>query len=216
MLGVPLYKSQQSKIFSILMATIFGSFTPLGIGIGWGLEGAMAGWLTDLIVCIAAGTFLYVSIVEVLIPEFSHEKHIETQVLKKNSRQNTPRASVLKIGIAIDNPAIATNAETTHNNSNSNSNSNTNENNASTTGKGNSNTDATTPLIIETDGAPEANNNYKRLFADVETNKNLDIFNATTTLNAMKQQSDEQKENCLKMSLVVAGFTIMSILAIWI
>ena len=96
--GVPLYKSRKSLLFSIIIATTFGSFTPLGIGVGWALEDALGGWSTDLLVCIAAGTFLYVSIVEVLMPEFSQEKQMENQVLIENERSQSSRPITPLIG----------------------------------------------------------------------------------------------------------------------
>ena len=55
-------------------------------------------WVGDMFVSIAAGTFIYVSIVEVLIPEFSKEKKTEKIIYEVEqsrlelSRSSTPRS----------------------------------------------------------------------------------------------------------------------------
>jgi len=79
-IGVQLAKSESK--FGFLFALLFGSFTPIGIGVGWILQNTFQNWVADVLVCLASGTFLYVAICEILVPEFSKEKEIETEYLK--------------------------------------------------------------------------------------------------------------------------------------
>ena len=160
--GVPLYKSRKSLLFSIIIATTFGSFTPLGIGVGWALEDALGGWSTDLLVCIAAGTFLYVSLVEVLLPEFSQEKQMETQVLIENERSEQSKSS---------------------------------------------RSQQVSPLI-------------HNAHADMRIGHigNTPTFESASAQSLMLESLKQQSfgEDALKMTFVVAGFGIMSALAIWV
>ncbi len=76
-LGVPLYKSEINLVLNVGVALLFGSLTPMGIAVGWILSKSVGGWVGDIFISIAAGTFIYVSICEVLIPEFSAQKKSE-------------------------------------------------------------------------------------------------------------------------------------------
>ena len=72
MIGVPLRKSTENRRIVIGFAVTFGLMTPVGIGIGWLFENVFNGYIADFLVCAAAGTFIYVAIIEVLVPEFGN------------------------------------------------------------------------------------------------------------------------------------------------
>ena len=223
-LGVPLYKSQQSLCFSVIIATVFGSFTPLGIALGWILENALSGWITDLLVCIAAGTFMYVSIVEVLIPEFSSEKHMETQVLKENERIKSLKESQYSpfpqprpfttTHSAPSSPLISGPSNTGNSNIGNRKNprtivpvmKNTVNNNGYTGGNYGS------PYFVQ--GGPGYNNNNNINNINTPTFGSATSITPSIMLDTLKQQSHRQ--DCLKMTFVVFGFGIMSTLAIWV
>ena len=96
-LGCSIYKSYigKSLIASVGIAIFFSILTPSGIIIGWMLKfsGASA-WVPDLFISIASGTFLYVAIFEIIVPEFSEEKKIERKTYNTMSinseSQNIP------------------------------------------------------------------------------------------------------------------------------
>eukprot|EP00486_Rosalina_sp_Unknown_P009536 CAMPEP_0201590666 /NCGR_PEP_ID=MMETSP0190_2-20130828/180542_1 /ASSEMBLY_ACC=CAM_ASM_000263 /TAXON_ID=37353 /ORGANISM="Rosalina sp." /LENGTH=413 /DNA_ID=CAMNT_0048047309 /DNA_START=14 /DNA_END=1255 /DNA_ORIENTATION=- len=93
-LGVPLYKSKMKLIISVGTAILFGCLTPLGIGLGWVLAKSFDGWVGDMFVSIASGTFIYVSICEVLIPEFSQQKKEEKITFRvEESRRELSRSN---------------------------------------------------------------------------------------------------------------------------
>ena len=93
-LGVPLYKSKMKLMISIGIALLFGCLTPLGIGVGWILSKTFDGWVGDMFVSIASGTFIYVSICEVLIPEFSQQKKEEKITFRvEESRRELSRSN---------------------------------------------------------------------------------------------------------------------------
>ena len=81
-LGCPLYKAAKTLRFTVCIALIFASLTPIGIVIGLLLQSAIDSnpWIADVFICIAAGTFLYISICEIMIPEFSEEKALEIKL----------------------------------------------------------------------------------------------------------------------------------------
>ena len=67
---------------SVAVAFGFAMMTPMGILIGFLLQNSMSSnpWIADIFICIASGTFLYVAICEIMIPEFSEEKKMEKQL----------------------------------------------------------------------------------------------------------------------------------------
>eukprot|EP01084_Bolivina_argentea_P267282 453661_1 len=93
-LGVPLYKSEINLCFNIGIALLFGCLTPLGIGLGWILSKSFDGWVGDCFISVAAGTFIYVSVCEVLIPEFSQQKKKEKITYRiEESRRELSRSN---------------------------------------------------------------------------------------------------------------------------
>ena len=85
-LGCPFYKSGVPFKQHIIVGLTFASITPIGIGIGWALANELASWFSDVLVSIAAGTFLYVAVIEILVPEFSDKKKKE-KILVKTDRK---------------------------------------------------------------------------------------------------------------------------------
>ena len=76
-----------------MISILFGILTPLGIVVGWALEESFDGWVSDIFISIASGTFIYVSIVEILITEFSKEKKKEKIVYRlEQSRQELSKS----------------------------------------------------------------------------------------------------------------------------
>ena len=73
--GVPLNKSCISLPIALCIAFVFSMLTPIGILIGFLLHNSSSSnpWIFDCFICVAAGTFLYVSICEILIPEFRYK-----------------------------------------------------------------------------------------------------------------------------------------------
>jgi len=82
-LGIPLYKSQSSVTSTLCIGITFGLITPTGVLIGWSIKKYFNEIITDIFICIACGTFIYVSICEILICEFSKEKQMESELLNK-------------------------------------------------------------------------------------------------------------------------------------
>ena len=72
--GVPLNKSVMSLRVVMVIAFCFSLLTPIGILVGFLLQSSFSSnpWISDIFICIAAGTFLYVSICEIMIPEFRY------------------------------------------------------------------------------------------------------------------------------------------------
>eukprot|EP01083_Nonionella_stella_P024941 68689_1 len=95
-LGCPLFKSLKSLKITILIAIFFSLLTPVGIITGMLLMRTFGDndWISDLFICVAAGTFLYVSICEIMIPEFSEDKTIEKKIYKSLSNMNSSNACV--------------------------------------------------------------------------------------------------------------------------
>ena len=81
-LGCPFYKSQIPLIRHITVAVAFSVITPFGILIGWLLADGFESWVSDLFISIASGTFVYVAIIEILVPEFSELKKKERLIWK--------------------------------------------------------------------------------------------------------------------------------------
>eukprot|EP01083_Nonionella_stella_P167845 565083_1 len=69
-LGCPFFQSGVPLKQHIMIAVIFSIITPSGIGIGWALSDEFDSWVSDIFVSIAAGTFIYVALIEILVPEF--------------------------------------------------------------------------------------------------------------------------------------------------
>ena len=89
-LGCPLYKSVKSIKLTLFIAIFFSLLTPIGIIIGCLMNNSIQKnpWISDIFICIASGTFLYVSICEIIIPEFSEEKKIEKKIYQSFSTIN--------------------------------------------------------------------------------------------------------------------------------
>jgi len=78
-LGISLYKNNSSFYSSIRLVTIYGLMSPLGIVVGSLVESLLSGEAgkitTAVFVAISGGTFIYVAIVDVVLPEFDTGKH---------------------------------------------------------------------------------------------------------------------------------------------
>lgn len=83
-LGCPFYKSGVPLQQHIMIGICFAVITPIGIGIGWGLSDGMESWVSDIFISITAGTFIYVAIIEILVPEFSDQKRKEKLMMTTN------------------------------------------------------------------------------------------------------------------------------------
>ena len=82
-LGCSIYKSYigKSLIFSVGIAIFFSILTPSGIIVGWAIHfNGNTQWIPDIFISIASGTFLYVAIFEIVVPEFSEESAIERKI----------------------------------------------------------------------------------------------------------------------------------------
>ena len=94
-------KSTENRLIVILFAVSFGAMTPLGIALGWIFDTIFNGYIADFFVCAAAGTFIYVAIIEVLVPEFGDfdDRFID---LKRKSQYSKDKKQVMRYG-SIDN-----------------------------------------------------------------------------------------------------------------
>ncbi|ETO24387.1 ZIP family transporter [Reticulomyxa filosa] len=78
-LGRALGKSKKSPLFVWAITLLYGFIEPVAIAIGLGVNSVCATWVSALLECFASGTFLFVAIVDVLIPAFEKEhKHLDT------------------------------------------------------------------------------------------------------------------------------------------
>ena len=66
--------SEQAACTVHLMIVIFSLATPIGTMVGLALSGVNA-MLTICFSCLAAGTFLYISTTEIIVEEFTIQKH---------------------------------------------------------------------------------------------------------------------------------------------
>mmetsp|Transcript_16334 Transcript_16334/g.25124 ORF Transcript_16334/g.25124 Transcript_16334/m.25124 type:complete len:422 (-) Transcript_16334:93-1358(-) len=89
-LGCPLAKSKKSLKYTVFFIVFFALLTPMGIILGGVLQRSLMAtpWIADIFVCVAAGTFLYISICEIMIPEFSEDKKIERKLYESMTNQN--------------------------------------------------------------------------------------------------------------------------------
>eukprot|EP01084_Bolivina_argentea_P172495 298811_1 len=87
-LGCPFYKSGVAFKKQVVIALIFSVITPLGIGVGLLLSDGLQTYVTDVFISIAAGTFVYVAIVEILIPEFKDNAHGNDNKIDANKHGN--------------------------------------------------------------------------------------------------------------------------------
>eukprot|EP01129_Flabellula_baltica_P007055 TRINITY_DN2706_c0_g1_i1.p1 TRINITY_DN2706_c0_g1~~TRINITY_DN2706_c0_g1_i1.p1 ORF type:complete len:321 (-),score=50.97 TRINITY_DN2706_c0_g1_i1:53-1015(-) len=76
-LGVSLVKKSTVSVQRVIhLVTVFSLTTPIGIGLGLTLsavlQGAVASFLSEALKAFAAGTFVYVALVEVILAEFGH------------------------------------------------------------------------------------------------------------------------------------------------
>merc|ERR1719195_460671 len=64
--------------------------TPSGILVGWILSSSLDSdpWISDIFISIAAGTFLYVAICEIMMPEFSEERKMERKMHESQLEKN--------------------------------------------------------------------------------------------------------------------------------
>ncbi|ETO08552.1 zinc permease family, partial [Reticulomyxa filosa] len=78
-LGCAVLKAKKSLRFTWGLALVYGLTEPIGIGIGMAVKSVSESWVSAMLVCFAAGTFLFVSIVEVMVPAFEKEHtHLES------------------------------------------------------------------------------------------------------------------------------------------
>ncbi len=73
-LGINFAKGKIERKHAVAMIVIFGTASPLGIGIGWIFANA-SDLLSASFMAIAAGTFIYISASEIVVEEFSVSKH---------------------------------------------------------------------------------------------------------------------------------------------
>ena len=85
-LGCPFYKSGVPFKQHLIIGICFGSITPFGIAIGWALENSLESWVSDIFISIASGTFIYVAIIEILVPEFGDNKKNEKLIVKTDRK----------------------------------------------------------------------------------------------------------------------------------
>eukprot|EP01084_Bolivina_argentea_P089966 162192_1 len=85
-LGCPFYNSGVACKQQFIIALCFSIITPIGIGIGWILSNGLESWISDVFISIAAGTFIYVAIIEILVPEFSELKQKEKLIMKTDRK----------------------------------------------------------------------------------------------------------------------------------
>eukprot|EP00490_Sorites_sp_Unknown_P028410 CAMPEP_0114661054 /NCGR_PEP_ID=MMETSP0191-20121206/21547_1 /TAXON_ID=126664 /ORGANISM="Sorites sp." /LENGTH=133 /DNA_ID=CAMNT_0001892059 /DNA_START=522 /DNA_END=923 /DNA_ORIENTATION=+ len=74
-IGVPLCKINIKKMNHFIIAFAFGIITPSGIMLGYGIANDLDGTFADILVCIASGTFVYVAICEIMVPEYAKYSH---------------------------------------------------------------------------------------------------------------------------------------------
>ena len=100
--GVPLKKAMIPLKVAALIAFGFAILTPTGILIGYALRQSFASepWVSDIFVSIAAGTFLYVAICEIMIPEFS-EGHSTDSSEKENDHHELVKMACVLLGFAL-------------------------------------------------------------------------------------------------------------------
>ena len=75
-LGTSLINSNATIIKYVLFCLVFACMTPRGVLIGALVEASTEGIVSAFITGFAAGTFTYVAVVEVLIPEFKKQKDL--------------------------------------------------------------------------------------------------------------------------------------------
>ena len=96
-LGCPFYKSGVPFKTHLMIGLCFSIITPIGIGIGWALSNGLESWVSDIFISVTAGTFIYVAIIEILVPEFSDTKKKE-KLLVKTKR----KVEELNLGDGVD------------------------------------------------------------------------------------------------------------------
>lgn len=72
-LGINMKSISRPK--SVLLMSTFATASPLGIGIGIGLDSMDLPLLTGIFLSLCSGTFLYITCSEILVEEFSVNKH---------------------------------------------------------------------------------------------------------------------------------------------
>jgi len=78
-LVVDMLKNDMSKKMILKLVTLFSLMTPVGIFLGVFIAGQTSGHMTELLIAtfdaLAAGTFLYIAIMEIFNEEFNEKKH---------------------------------------------------------------------------------------------------------------------------------------------
>eukprot|EP01084_Bolivina_argentea_P144042 252820_1 len=97
-LGCPFFQSGVPLKQHIMIAVIFSIITPSGIGIGWALSDEFDSWVSDIFVSIAAGTFIYVALIEILVPEFSETKQKEKLLMKIEEQIQNMHLEKMNVG----------------------------------------------------------------------------------------------------------------------
>ena len=80
-LGTAFTKAGFSTCGNIVMLSIFGILTPIGMVIGIVLEASSNPILDTVMVSLSAGSFIYVSCTEIIVHEFKSTKHIWWKLL---------------------------------------------------------------------------------------------------------------------------------------
>jgi len=90
-LGISLVKSGVSSQRTLQLVISFACSTPAGILLGWLMSSVLVGatnsLTTEIVKGIAAGTFVYVALAEILLEEFSPTTHAHGHASAKNGRE---------------------------------------------------------------------------------------------------------------------------------
>ncbi len=79
-LGVRCVRNNVARKMAIILVLIFAIVAPIGVAIGFGvgeaLEGEILGLVSSILNSFAVGVFLYVSILGVIVEEFSSKDYL--------------------------------------------------------------------------------------------------------------------------------------------
>jgi len=102
-LGCAILKAKKSARQTWVIALLYGLTEPIGIAIGIGIKNVAESWVSAMLICFASGTFLFVSIVEILVPAFEKDHHHQHYVAGKTKFSFKDEAwhLVMKLGFVF-------------------------------------------------------------------------------------------------------------------